>query len=382
MVGSLHGWALQHPSVVSTLKVLQDVLSPNVFRAATLLVAVALWRAGSRKLAVWAVVSTAGGALLGVVLKQVVQRARPSFPDPVAMAGSYSFPSGHAMSSFLGVGVGVLLVIAVPGLGRTGRVVAWSVGVLLVLLTGFDRIALGVHYTSDVLAGRFAPARPQGRRGAPGRLTGRSTTTVAERPERRHLVQRAGAHQLLVQVLQLRALVQQVARRRQHPPHRRRRRQSLPMYAGVLEDVVLQPVPQQLALVELRGLRRRVRVHKGVHVRLRRHGRLTPHRVPAADQMAAVQVVAGVQLLPRLHLCRHRASSRQSSIRSTSRSRAPSMFAVAAANRRTGSSNTVKCVYASSSSPASRIARGSGTASPRNALSNPSGPSATAHDRT
>lgn len=154
VAGWLHGWALQHPGVVSALKVLQDVLSPNVFRAATLLVAVALWRAGSRRLAVWAVVSTAAGALLGVVLKQLVQRARPSFPDPVATAGSYSFPSGHAMGSFLGVGI--LLVIALPGLGRRGKVVAWSLGTLLVLLTGFDRVALGVHYTSDVLAGWFA----------------------------------------------------------------------------------------------------------------------------------------------------------------------------------------------------------------------------------
>ena len=33
---------------------------------------------------------------------------------------------------------------------------AWSVGAVLVLLTGFDRIALGVHYVSDVVAGWFA----------------------------------------------------------------------------------------------------------------------------------------------------------------------------------------------------------------------------------
>lgn len=151
VAADLHGWALQHPSVVKTLIVLQDVLSPNVFRLAVVLVAVALWRSGARRLAVWAVVTTASGALLGVVLKQLVQRARPSFPDPVSLAGSYSFPSGHALGSFLGAGV--LLVIALPVLRRTGKVLAWAAAVSVVLLTGFDRIALGVHYVSDVVAG-------------------------------------------------------------------------------------------------------------------------------------------------------------------------------------------------------------------------------------
>ena len=94
VAGSLHRWALRHAGVVEVLKVLEDVLNPNVFRVAAVLVAVALWRAGSRRLAVWAVLTTAAGALLGVVLKQVLHRARPVFPDPVSTAGSYSFPPG------------------------------------------------------------------------------------------------------------------------------------------------------------------------------------------------------------------------------------------------------------------------------------------------
>ena len=150
----LNTWALGHPSVVRVLLVLQDVLNPNTFRALALIAAIALWRSGARQLAIWAVTTTAAGALLGVVLKQVVHRARPTFPDPVAMAGSFSFPSGHALGSFLGAGV--LLVIALPVLGRRARAVAWSAAGFVVLLTGFDRIALGVHFVSDVLAGWIA----------------------------------------------------------------------------------------------------------------------------------------------------------------------------------------------------------------------------------
>ena len=156
IAGDLNGWALQHPSVVRVLLFLQDALNPNTFRVLVLIAAIVLWRSGARRLALWAAVTTAAGALLGVVLKQLVHRARPSFPDPVAVAGSYSFPSGHALGSFLGAGV--LLVIALPALGRRGRAVAWTVAVGVVALTGFDRLALGVHYVSDVLAGWAAAA--------------------------------------------------------------------------------------------------------------------------------------------------------------------------------------------------------------------------------
>ena len=36
---------------------------------------------------------------------------------------------------------------------RAGRWLAYALGVAVVLLTGFDRVALGVHYVSDVVAG-------------------------------------------------------------------------------------------------------------------------------------------------------------------------------------------------------------------------------------
>ncbi|HEX7187922.1 MAG TPA: phosphatase PAP2 family protein [Actinomycetes bacterium] len=137
--------------LVDTLEFASDALSPWVFRLAVLAVAVWLWRRGAQRLAAWSVVTMAIGGILGVVLKLLVDRARPSFPEPVAHASGYSFPSGHALNSFLGVGV--LLLVFLPVLTRVGRAVAFTLGAALVLLTGYDRVALGVHYVSDVLAG-------------------------------------------------------------------------------------------------------------------------------------------------------------------------------------------------------------------------------------
>jgi membrane-associated phospholipid phosphatase len=147
----LNLWALARPGVVGLLEVVEVATSPWVFRLAVLVAAAVLWRGGARRLATWAVVTMAVGGLLNVVVKELVARARPTFADPVSFAGAYSFPSGHAQNSMMGAAV--LLLVVVPVLGRGGRAVAWTLGAAVVLVTGFDRVALGVHFLSDVVAG-------------------------------------------------------------------------------------------------------------------------------------------------------------------------------------------------------------------------------------
>ncbi|MGH8893447.1 MAG: phosphatase PAP2 family protein [Actinomycetes bacterium] len=139
------------PTVVDALEVTAVVTSPWFFRITVLATAVWLWRRQARRLALWAVVTAAVGGTLGVLLKLLVERSRPAFPEPVASASGYSFPSGHALNSMLCVGI--LILVFLPVLTRRGKTVAYSVGAALVLLTGYDRIALGVHYVSDVIAG-------------------------------------------------------------------------------------------------------------------------------------------------------------------------------------------------------------------------------------
>ncbi len=112
--------------LVDALEVGSVALSPWIFRLAVLAVAVWLWRRGAQRLAAWSVVTMAIGGILGVVLKYLVDRARPSFPEPVAHASGYSFPSGHALNSFLAVGV--LLLVFLPVLTRAGRAVAFTLG--------------------------------------------------------------------------------------------------------------------------------------------------------------------------------------------------------------------------------------------------------------
>ena len=99
--------------------------------------------------------AVAGSAVLNQVLKGLFARPRPHFEHPLLVETSYSFPSGHAMESF--VVYGMMAYFAVLALRTWEQRVSVVLGAaLLVVLIGFSRLYLGVHYFSDVLAGYAA----------------------------------------------------------------------------------------------------------------------------------------------------------------------------------------------------------------------------------
>jgi undecaprenyl-diphosphatase len=99
----------------------------------------------------WLVATMTIGGLLSVVLKDIVQRARPVFDDPIAVILGYSFPSGHALNAMLGAGC--LIVLLHPRTHGARRALLWAGAIAFLLLVGLDRIAIGAHFVSDVLAG-------------------------------------------------------------------------------------------------------------------------------------------------------------------------------------------------------------------------------------
>jgi len=109
---------------------------------------VILWLAGDSFWREWAVVQFAGISVLAalvLVIKFRVRRRRPEgewgriyrFTDP------HSFPSGHAARAFL-------IATIAAGLGPAWLGIALWIWAPLVALA---RVAMGVHYLSDVVAG-------------------------------------------------------------------------------------------------------------------------------------------------------------------------------------------------------------------------------------
>jgi membrane-associated phospholipid phosphatase len=150
VAGGLHGFALDRPALATALQVIGVITLPDTFRVGALVWAVLLWRRGHRRVAVWLLVTMTVGGVLGVLLKQVFARSRPEWPEAITVASGYSYPSGHALNSMLAAGCAIVLLDQMAGpAGRLVRAAAAG----LVLLVGLDRIALGVHYLTDVLAG-------------------------------------------------------------------------------------------------------------------------------------------------------------------------------------------------------------------------------------
>ena len=103
------------------------------------------------RLAVYVAVTGLGTAVLSPLLKQLVDRLRPMVDMPVAAAGGPSFPSGHTLA--VTVWVGVVLLVLLPVVPTRRRRLVVGIGVAVVAVVGLTRIALGVHFASDVLAG-------------------------------------------------------------------------------------------------------------------------------------------------------------------------------------------------------------------------------------
>jgi undecaprenyl-diphosphatase len=97
-----------------------------------------------------------GSVVLDTSLKLLFHRVRPE-PFFGPLPHSYSFPSGHALSSFCFYGIlAGLLDTRIRSLAV--RISIWIVAALLVLAIGVSRIYLGVHYPTDVIAGYVAAA--------------------------------------------------------------------------------------------------------------------------------------------------------------------------------------------------------------------------------
>jgi undecaprenyl-diphosphatase len=98
------------------------------------------------------VVALAGSQLVVVLLKAWIDRDRPDVGSAIPLPSSASFPSGHATSGAACLGaVAVLVAERLPS--RRARRTLWTATIVLGLAVGLSRIALGVHYVTDVLAG-------------------------------------------------------------------------------------------------------------------------------------------------------------------------------------------------------------------------------------
>lgn len=141
---------LRTPVLTAVMQGFSDLASPVVL-AAMLLIIIAF--APGRRPGTCATINLVGIVILNQLLKNIVQRPRPSGYQLIVETG-YSFPSGHSMVSMAFYGLLIWMVLHYV-FDRRKRHLLVAALIMLIVMVGVSRIYLGVHYASDVVAGFF-----------------------------------------------------------------------------------------------------------------------------------------------------------------------------------------------------------------------------------
>lgn len=141
----------RHKSVIGTFMWITELGSGPALGAVAMTATAFLWTDRRPTLIIPLWVAFLGAQLTTWAGKYAIDRHRPEFIEGVS-ALSPSFPSGHATGAMAVYGF-LAYAIARDAIGWRPRfeVVFWSS--VLIILIGFSRMYLSVHYMTDVLAG-------------------------------------------------------------------------------------------------------------------------------------------------------------------------------------------------------------------------------------
>ena len=121
-------------------------------RCIILIAIIALIVIKNRKIGASIAVNLASSAFVNHLIKEIVQRPRPPIELRMVEESSFSFPSGHAMTSTAFYGLIIYFVFKNVKDKKVRNTICITLSIL-VFFIGISRIYLGVHYASDVVAG-------------------------------------------------------------------------------------------------------------------------------------------------------------------------------------------------------------------------------------
>jgi YegS/Rv2252/BmrU family lipid kinase len=145
-------WARDHGALVHVLLGIEFAFAGPGIVLITILIAVPLWVRKHRRAAIYTVLVVVTNTLLYTWIKVLYGRDRPDWQDATGRLTSRSFPSGHAASTAAVAGVVIVLAIMLVRRSNLRRIVCVA-AVVVALVVGLDRVLLGRHFPTDVLAG-------------------------------------------------------------------------------------------------------------------------------------------------------------------------------------------------------------------------------------
>jgi undecaprenyl-diphosphatase len=143
-------YSIRTPTLTTVMTVITTFGDVIVLGIVTLLFIILNWKRHKREAIIFTVVLVMT-FIINVLLKEVIARPRPSI-DPLFDMKTYSFPSGHAMSAFVFYALIARFIYHFTHKSELGFILAFC-SIIMIFLVGLSRVYLGVHYTSDVIAG-------------------------------------------------------------------------------------------------------------------------------------------------------------------------------------------------------------------------------------
>jgi undecaprenyl-diphosphatase len=150
----IHAWFghERQPAMTVLLRTVTTIGGSVGLGAIVAVVAAMLLARKERASAIFVVVTAGAGGLLNLGLKMIYARARPDPASALAVAGWYSFPSGHAMGSFITFGALSYIALRQPW-PWVAKSAGLAIALTMVVLVGLSRVYLGVHWASDIAGG-------------------------------------------------------------------------------------------------------------------------------------------------------------------------------------------------------------------------------------
>jgi len=145
-------WSDEHDVLITVLGWLELATATIAMTVLTVLVAIVLLLRRHTRAALFVVAVSGATALVATLVKLTLHRGRPEWQSSVDLLTTRSFPSGHASS--VAAFVGVLIVLTWVFVRRSSmRRTTTTVLAVVWLVVCLDRVLLGRHYPSDVVAG-------------------------------------------------------------------------------------------------------------------------------------------------------------------------------------------------------------------------------------
>lgn len=145
--------SLRQEPLTSAMKGITNLMNPLPFTILVIVtMAILFFRGHKIKSLSFGIFIFVGSVLIMMVFKNIFQRPRPEVVHALINQGNFSFPSGHAINSTLFFG-SIMWSSQRWLKNKTARHWLYIIGTALILVIGFSRIYLGVHYLSDILAG-------------------------------------------------------------------------------------------------------------------------------------------------------------------------------------------------------------------------------------